>query len=125
MLSDRYGKLPFIAGGWLILSIVEFGFAHESSISFALILFAFYGLFYALTEGSGRALIADLVPTEARGSAYAIFHTIVGLAIIIGGYGLGSVWDNFSAAVTFNVSALGSMVGFLVLMTMLVYKKTS
>lgn len=123
VLSDRYGKLPFIAGGWLLLSLVEFGFAHETSIQFALVLFAFYGLFYALTEGSGRALIADLVPTEARGSAYAVFHTMVGLAIIIGGYGLGAIWDKFSAAVTFNISAAGSAIGFLVLLPMLIIKR--
>lgn len=123
ILSDRYGKLPFITGGWLLLALVEFGFAHESSVQFALILFAFYGLFYALTEGSGRAFIADLVPTEARGSAYAIFHTMVGLAIIIGGYGLGHLWDTFSAQLAFNVSAAGSALGFFVLLSIMISKK--
>lgn len=123
ILSDRFGKLPFITGGWLILTIAEFGFAHESSIAVALVLFALYGLFYALTEGSGRAFIADLVPLEARGSAYAVFHTITGLAIILGGYGLGHIWDNFSARTTFSISALGSAVGFGVLLALLLTHK--
>lgn len=123
VLSDRYGKLPFITIGWLILSLVEFGFANESSISTALVLFGFYGLFYALTEGSGRALIADLVPTEARGSAYAIFHTIVGLGIIFGGYGLGYIWDIYSVKITFNISAIGSAIGFLVLLSISLLNK--
>lgn len=125
ILSDRFGKLPFITAGWLVLTVVEYGFAHESSIFTALILFGFYGLFYALTEGSGRAFIADLVPTEMRGSAYAVFHTIIGLAIIAGGYGLGHVWDSFSAHTAFNISAYGSAVGFLVLLVMLVVNKKS
>jgi MFS family permease len=123
ILSDRYGKLPFIAGGWFVLTFVELGFAHESSIPFALVLFGFYGLFYALTEGSGRALIADMVPPEARGSAYAVFHTVVGLAIIAGGYTLGHIWDTSSAQTTFSISAIGSAVGFFVLSAMLVMKK--
>lgn len=123
ILSDRFGKLPFITAGWLVLTVVEFGFAHESSIPVALVLFAFYGLFYALTEGSGRALIADLVPPEARGSAYAVFHTMVGLAIIAGGYTLGHIWDTTSAQTTFNISALGSALGFLVLLTILLTNK--
>lgn len=123
ILSDRFGKLPFIAGGWLILSIVEIGFAYESSIPFALLLFGGYGLFYALTEGSGRALIADLVTPEARGRAYAIFHTIVGLAIIVGGYGIGRLWDLSSARLTFSISALGSALGFLLLFGLLLLPK--
>ena len=125
ILSDKYGKLPFITAGWLILTLVEFGFARGSSISLALILFGFYGLFYALTEGSGRALIADLVPTEARGSAYAVFHTCVGLAIIAGGYGLGRIWDSTSAQTTFSISAIGSALGFFVLLTLLIANKKS
>lgn len=123
ILTDKYGKLPFIAAGWLVLSFVEYGFAHESTIALALVLFAFYGLFYALTEGSGRALIADLVPAEARGSAYAVFHTVVGLAIIFGGYGLGRIWDASSAHATFNISSYGSFIGFCVLLLILVLNK--
>ena len=118
VLSDRWGKLPFITAGWLLLSIVEFGFAYESNLIFALVLFAGYGLFYALTEGSGRALIADLVDPANRGKAYAIFHTIVGLAIIAGGYGLGRIWDTWSVRTAFNISAVGSFIGFAVLATM-------
>lgn len=123
VLSDRFGKLPFITFGWLVLSIVEFGFAYESGVPFALFLFGGYGLFYALTEGSGRALIADLVPTEARGRAYAIFHTIVGLAIIGGGYSIGHLWDVSSARATFSLSAVGSATGFLILFILLVTNK--
>ena len=59
--SDRVGKLPLIAAGWLVLAAVEFGFAYDPSLDAALGLFALYGLFYALTEGSGRAFISDLV----------------------------------------------------------------
>jgi MFS family permease len=125
VLSDRFGKLPFITAGWLLLALVEFGFAYESNLVFALALFAGYGLFYALTEGSGRALIADLVEPANRGQAYAIFHTIVGLAIIAGGYGLGRIWDTWSVRAAFNVSAIGSLLGFAVLATMLVKNRRS
>jgi len=125
VLSDRFGKLPFIAVGWLVLSVVELGFAYDSSVLIALILFAFYGLFYALTEGSGRALIADLVPMQARGSAYAVFHTIVGLSIIVGGYGLGKIWDLFSFKLTFIISSVGSLLGFVILFILMRLNKNT
>jgi len=116
--SDKIGKLPLIIAGWLVLTLVEFGFAHETSITTALILFAFYGLFYALTEGSGRAIIADLVPPDARGSAYAIYNTFIGLAAIIGGYFIGKIWDTISPHYAFTISSYGSFIGFLILLTM-------
>ena len=114
--SDRIGKLPLIAAGWLVLAAVELGFAHTTSIAAALVLFAFYGLFFALTEGSGRAFIADLIPPESRGSAYAIFYTISGLAVVAGGYGLGKLWDQVSPQATFTVAAAGSAAGFVILL---------
>lgn len=113
--SDRIGKLPVIALGWLTLAAVQFGFSEERTLGPALALFAFYGLFYALTEGSGRAIIADLVPTESRGTAYAIFHATVGVCLIAGGYGLGRIWDAISPQATFTVAAAGSLVGFAII----------
>ena len=109
--TDRVGKLPFIAAGWLLLSAVEFVFAGSPGIPAAIILFAFYGLFYALTEGSARAFIADTVPSESRGSAYAVFHTLVGLCVIVGGFGIGRVWEAASPSAAFAVGAVGSLVG--------------
>jgi len=113
--SDRIGRLPLLAFGWLVLAVVELGFSFDPSLIHALSLFALFGLFYALTEGSGRAFIADLVPHEARGSAYAIFHTITGMALIAGGYGLGRIWDIRAPEAAFRISAIGSVTGFVVL----------
>ena len=115
ILSDKVGKLPIVASGWLVLAIVQFGFYEEKTLAPALVLFAFYGLFYALTESSGRAPIADLVATESRGTAYAIFHATVGVSLIAGGYGLGRVWDTVSPQATFAIAATGSLVGFVVI----------
>ncbi len=121
--SDKIGKLPLIVIGWLVLSAVEFSFAHESTIGTALVLFAFYGLFFALTEGSGRAIIADLVPAESRGSAYAIYNTFIGLAVIVGGYGIGHLWDTVSPHYAFSLSSYGSLIGFAVLLVMLIFDR--
>jgi len=112
--SDRLGKLPMIAGGWLLLSAIEFGFAHDPGLPAALALFASYGLFYALTEGSGRAFIADAVEGSSRGTAFGIYYTLTGLAVIAGGYGLGKIWDVIRPEAAFTAAAAGSFIGFLV-----------
>lgn len=120
ILSDRIGKAPLIAAGWLVLSVVEFGFSFDPHIVATLMLFAFYGLFYALTEGSARAIIADLAPEQNRGVAYGIYYTLVGIAVIFGGYGLGHIWDTISPETTFRISAVGSLLGFFVLLAMVI-----
>lgn len=107
--SDRFGKIPFIIAGWLTLAAVEYGFSLESAIAPTLALFVFYGIFYALTEGSGRAFIADIVPESSRGSAYAVYYTLTGIAVIAGGFGLGRAWDAVSPQFAFRVSALGTL----------------
>jgi len=121
--SDRIGKAPLITAGWLTLAVVEFGFSFDPHIVATLGLFALYGMFYALTEGSGRAFIADLVPAESRGSAYGIYYTSIGLAVIAGGYSLGKIWDHVSPETAFRVAALGSVFGFLVLLLFSVLTK--
>jgi len=120
--SDKFGKLPFIASGWLILATVEYGFSRDPSLPFALVLFASYGLFYALTEGSGRAFISDLVQPDSRGTAFGIFYTLTGAAVIVGGYGLGKIWDKVAPEAAFTVAALGSLLGF-ILFALLALKK--
>jgi MFS family permease len=72
-----------------------------------LLLFALYGVAFALTEGSGRAIIGDLVPPEARGRAFAAYYTFTGIAVIMGGYGLGRISDVFTAGPAFRLSAFG------------------
>jgi MFS family permease len=94
---------------------VELGFSFRGSLASTLVLFGFYGVFYALTEGSLRALIAETVAQEARGSAYAAYYALTGVAVIAGGYGLGHIWDVVSPEVAFRLSAAGSLFACLIL----------
>lgn len=117
--SDRVGRTPFIIAGWATLALAEIGFALSKSQTTVIAVFILYGLFYALTEGSGRALIADLVPAETRGTAYALFHALTGLALILGGFGIGRIWDTISLQAAFSVSAAGSALSALALSALL------
>jgi MFS family permease len=113
--SDRIGKTPLIILGYLTLAAVELGFSFNIKLAPALVLFGFYGVFYALTEGSARAYIAETIPQGSRGVAYAIYYTLTGLAVIVGGFGLGHVWDVISPEVAFRLSSAGSLLACVIL----------
>ncbi len=80
-LSDRIGRKPTLGAGWILYAAVYAGFAFASAPWQAWALFAVYGVFFGLTEGTERALIADIVPAERRGSAYGWYHLAVGLGM--------------------------------------------
>lgn len=124
ILSDRIGKMPLLAAGWIVLAIVEFGFSIDPGLAMALVLFAGYGLFFALTEGSGRAFIADTVASSHRGFAYGVYYTALGVALIFGGYVLGLIWDKDTPELAFRLAAVGSLVGGLILSALMQKPKT-
>ena len=73
-------------------------------------LFGVYGLFFGLTEGSERALIADLVPPERRGTAYGWYNLAIGLGALPASLMFGFVWDRFGAPTAFLIGATLALV---------------
>jgi MFS family permease len=104
-LSDRIGRMPTLIAGWMVYALVYFGFAAASEHWHAWGLFIAYGLFFALTEGTERALVADLVPAARRGTAFGWFHLTVGLGMLPASVLFGLVWDRFGAPSAFAMGA--------------------
>lgn len=104
-LSDRIGRVPTVIAGWAIYALVYFGFALASAHWHVWALFVTYGLFFALTEGTERALVADFVPAARRGTAFGWFHLTVGLGMLPASVLFGFMWDRFGAHVAFGMGA--------------------
>ncbi len=104
-LADRIGRIPTIAAGWSVYAVSYVGFAYVSGPTQLWGLFGFYALFYALTEGAERALVADLVPAQLRGRAFGAFHASVGLAALPASILFGVWWKLFGARVAFLIGA--------------------
>jgi MFS family permease len=117
-LSDRLGRRPLIVGGWLVFALVYFGFARASAQWHAWVLFGAYGVFFGLTEGTEKAMIADLVVARVRGTAYGWFNLAIGLGALPASVLFGAIWTAAGSATAFTVGAtlaLASAVGFLAL----------
>ncbi|HYN79894.1 MAG TPA: MFS transporter [Gemmatimonadaceae bacterium] len=104
-LSDRFGRKPLIIAGWLIYAVVYFGFARATAVWHAWALFALYGLFYAMTEGTEKALVADLVPSARRGAAFGWYNLAIGLGALPASLIFGAIWDRVGPETAFMFGA--------------------
>ena len=117
-LSDRIGRRPTLVMGWMLYALVYVGFAQATAAWHAWALFGVYGIYFGLTEGSERALVADLVSADRRGTAYGWFNLSIGLGALPASLMFGWVWDKAGAPSAFVMGAtlaLAAAVGMLVL----------
>jgi MFS family permease len=104
-LSDRIGRKPLIVGGWVLYAVVYFAFAWAGAPWQAWALFAIYGIFYGMTEGTEKALVADIVPRARRGSAFGWYNLAIGLGALPASLIFGWIWDNHGAPSAFVFGA--------------------
>jgi MFS family permease len=104
-LSDRIGRQRTLIAGWTLYAAVylAFGLAHATWQAWAL--FGVYGLFFGLTEGSERALVADLVAPERRGTAYGWYNLAIGIGALPASLMFGFVWDRYGPEAAFLMGA--------------------
>lgn len=117
IISDKLGRIPVITVGWTVYGLCYLGFAVANSAWQVWPLFALYGVFYAASEGVGRALIADVVGQEARGRAYGVYNMVIGLAALPAGLIAGLLWDKINPSAPFYFSAVLSFVAVALIIT--------
>ena len=105
MLSDKLGRRRVITLGWFIYALVYLGFAMASELWQVWLLFACYGVYYGMVEGVARAFVADLVPSEKRGTAYGLYHGVVGITLLPASLIAGWLWQAYSPAAPFFFGA--------------------
>jgi len=108
-LSDRIGRRPIILASFLVYALIYAGFGLSSGLTAVWVLFCCYGLYHGLSEGIYRAYVADLVESDRRATAYGLFNTAIGIALIPASVVFGLLWDKVSSSAAFLVSAALSL----------------
>jgi MFS family permease len=104
-LADRWGPRRAIVSGWAVYAAAYAGFAVAAAAWQIWALFAVYGLFYALTEGAERALVADLCDADTRGHAFGLFHAVTGGMLLPASLVTGVLWQSYGPAFAFGLGA--------------------
>lgn len=107
-LSDRVGRRPLLVVGWIWFAVVYAGLGAASATWHVWALFLAYGVFFGLTEGTEKALVADLAPASRRGAAFGWFNAVVGIGTLPASALFGVVWDAWGSSAAF---ALGGAFG--------------
>lgn len=116
-LSDRVGRKNLIFAGWIVYALVYAGFAFVDSAWQAWILFIIYGVYFGLTEGVEKALVADMVSEEKRGTAFGFYNLAFGITVFPASLLFGLLWTKFGAPTAFFVSAIISVCAALFFLT--------
>jgi MFS family permease len=104
-LSDRLGRVRLIVAGWLLYAAVYAGFAISETLVALLAWFFIYGVYFALVEGSEKALIADLTPKDMQGTAFGWYNAVLGIGALGASLAFGALWEMFGPAVAFYTGA--------------------
>lgn len=105
-LSDRLGRKRLIVSGWVLYAAVYAGFAFVTQEVSVWILFLIYGIYFGLVEGAEKALVADLVRPEQRGTAYGLYNLAFGITVFPASLLMGMIWDWKGPTTAFLISAV-------------------
>ncbi len=128
VLSDRIGRKKVLVIGFLIFSIVFFGFASAYKNWHIMLLFILYGLALSAFYTIQKAFVSDLVEAPKRATALGFYSAVTGIAALPAGLLAGVLWDKFTSAVPFYFSASISLLSALLMIILIKdvnYSKTA
>ncbi len=116
-LSDRIDRRRLIVSGWILYAAVYAGFAFVTNEISVWVLFLIYGIYFGMAEGAEKALVADLVRPEQRGTAYGLYNLAFSITVLPASILMGAVWDWKGPKTAFLLSAgLGATAAVLLLL---------
>ena len=123
--SDRVERRRVIIGGWTVYGLIYLGFALARTGWQVWMLYALYGVYYGMAYGTTKALVADIVAPDQRGTAYGVYNAVLGLldfpASLIAGIlwqGVGD-WTGFGASAPFYFGAILALLAAILMATWL------
>jgi MFS family permease len=103
--SDTVGRGRLILAGWFLYAVVYLGFALTNATWQIWLLYPMYGFYYALSDGTARAYVADLAPVDQRGTAFGIYNAAIGIVVLPASLIAGVLWQGAFGWAGFGAAA--------------------
>jgi MFS family permease len=104
-MSDRVGRRRVLIAGWLVYAAIYLGFALAGTGWQVWALYAVYGVYYGLSYGTAKAMVADLVPATLRGTAFGTYNAVLGILDFPASLLAGILWQGVGRWAGFGASA--------------------
>lgn len=124
-VSDKIGREQLIIPGFLIFAITFYMFGKFNNISIFIGLFAMYGLYSALVDGSQKAMISDIVSKNCRGTGYGIYHAVLGITLLPASLIAGLLYDNVSSSAPFYFGSIMALIATVLMVVFAITNKKS
>lgn len=117
ILSDKIGRERLIIFGYLLYSVIYFGFGRTNNQGVIILLFAFYGLYSAVTDGIQKALVSDLIDKRKRGTGLGLYNCIVGITLLPASVIAGLLYDHVNNRAPFYYGSIMALVASILMLT--------
>jgi MFS family permease len=118
LLADRVGRRRVALLGFVIFAGAYAWMALARSAAAAWGVFAVYGVYMAIADGNGRALLAEFAPGTKRGTAFGAYHMVVGVAALPASVIAGLLYDHVSASAPFWVGAAAAVLAGILMLSL-------
>ncbi len=122
-ISDKHGREVMIIVGFLVYAIVYFLFGRFNSLNVFVFLFALYGLYSALVDGSQKALISDIVSKDLKGTGFGLYHAILGITLLPASLIAGLLYDKVNSNAPFYFGSLMALIASVLMIVFTIVDK--
>ena len=118
LLADRIGRRKVALLGFAVFAAAYAWMATAESQAAAWGVFVVYGIYMAIADGNGRALLAEFSTEQRRGSAFGAYHMVLGLAALPASIIAGLLYDRVSPAAPFWVGAAAAVLAAVLMLAL-------
>lgn len=122
-LSDRIGREKLIILGFIVYAIVYYFFGRFNSINVFIFLFMLYGFYSALTDGSQKAMISDIVSKDLIGTGFGIYHAVLGITLLPASLIAGLLYDKVNSNAPFYFGSIMALIDTILMIIFTVLDK--
>ena len=125
LIIDDNNVARVMLAGMLVYAAIYFGFAAARKPEHIWLLFTAYGVYFGFCEGTEKALVADMVQKEIRGTAYGFYNLVIGIAALPASLLMGWAWKSLGAPEALLISACVSLLATGMFLTFSIQHRTS
>lgn len=122
-LSDRIGREKLILLGFIVYAITYYLFGRFNSINVFVFLFILYGFYSALTDGSQKAVISDIVSKDLKGTGFGIYHAVLGITLLPASLIAGLLYDKVNSNAPFYFGSAMALMATILMVIFMIWDK--